>query len=146
MTTTVPSMEETIALLKAKAPWCRTVVGGAVLTEDYAEKIGADKYAKEAMDTVNYALSFGKKEFASKHICGIQLRYYLDEASSFSVKLKNKHGTYVLSTIKEGAENKLLSANIPITCGEDADIIFEGNGRFVLTSLTVRYKETGIKN
>ena len=61
MTTTVPSMEETIALLKAKAPRCRTVVGGAVLTEDYAEKIGADKYAKEAMDTVNYALSFGKK-------------------------------------------------------------------------------------
>jgi methanogenic corrinoid protein MtbC1 len=32
-----------------------------VLTEDYAEKIGADKYAKEAMDTVNYARSFGKK-------------------------------------------------------------------------------------
>jgi 5-methyltetrahydrofolate--homocysteine methyltransferase len=60
MTTTVPSMEETIALLKAKAPWCKTVVGGAVLTEDYAEKIGADKYAKEAMDTVNYARSFGK--------------------------------------------------------------------------------------
>ena len=61
MTTTVPSMEETIALLKAQAPWCKTVVGGAVLTEDYAKKIGADKYAKEAMDTVSYARSFGKE-------------------------------------------------------------------------------------
>ena len=59
MTTTVPSMEETIALLKAKAPWCRTVVGGAVLTEDYALRIGADKYAKDAMEAVKYAQSIG---------------------------------------------------------------------------------------
>ncbi len=55
MTTTVPSMEECIKLLKNKAPWCKAVVGGAVLTEDYAKKIGADKYGKDAMDTVRYA-------------------------------------------------------------------------------------------
>lgn len=55
MTTTVVSMEETIKLLKQKAPWCKTVVGGAVLTKDYADKIGADKYAKDAMETVRYA-------------------------------------------------------------------------------------------
>ena len=55
MTTTVPAMEETIALLKKKAPWCKTVVGGAVLTQAYADKIGADKYAKDAMETVRYA-------------------------------------------------------------------------------------------
>lgn len=55
MTTTVPAMEETIRLLNSTAPWCRVVVGGAVLTEDYAEKIGADKYAADAMDTVRYA-------------------------------------------------------------------------------------------
>lgn len=55
MTTTVPAMEETIRLLKEKAPWCKTVVGGAVLTPDYAERIGADKYAKDAMETVRYA-------------------------------------------------------------------------------------------
>ena len=55
MTTTVPSMEETIKLLRAKAPNCKVVVGGAVLTEEYAKKIGADKYAKDAMDTVRYA-------------------------------------------------------------------------------------------
>ena len=41
--------------LKAKAPWCKTVVGGAVLTQEYADNIGADKYAKDAMDTVRYA-------------------------------------------------------------------------------------------
>ena len=61
MTTTVVSMEETIKLLKQKAPWCKTVVGGAVLTKEYADKIGADKYAKDAMETVRYAEEIIKK-------------------------------------------------------------------------------------
>ena len=55
MTTTVPAMQETVRQLKLKAPWCKTVVGGAVLTQEYADKIGADKYAKDAMETVRYA-------------------------------------------------------------------------------------------
>ncbi len=55
MTTTVPAMQETIALLKDKAPSCKTIVGGAVLTKEYADKIGADKYAKDAMEAVRYA-------------------------------------------------------------------------------------------
>ena len=55
MTTTVPAMEETVKLVKEKASWCKTVVGGAVLTQDYADKIGADKYAADAMETVRYA-------------------------------------------------------------------------------------------
>ena len=55
MTTTVPAMEETIKLLKKEAPWCKIVVGGAVLTKDYADQIGADKYAKDAMETVRFA-------------------------------------------------------------------------------------------
>ena len=57
ITTTVPAMEETIALLREKAPWCKVVVGGAVLTQEYADRIGADKYAKDALETVRYALS-----------------------------------------------------------------------------------------
>lgn len=55
MTTTVPAMEETIKLLREKAQFCKVVVGGAVLNRDYAEKIGADKYAKDAMEAVRYA-------------------------------------------------------------------------------------------
>jgi len=55
MTTTVPAMEETVALLKVKAPLCKTIVGGAVLTKEYANKIGADKYAKDAMEAVRFA-------------------------------------------------------------------------------------------
>jgi 5-methyltetrahydrofolate--homocysteine methyltransferase len=55
MTTTVPAMEETIRLLKEKAPDIKTVVGGAVLTQEYADRIGADFYAKDAMATVRYA-------------------------------------------------------------------------------------------
>ena len=57
MTTTTPAMQETIKLLKVKAPWCKTVVGGAVLTEEFAKSIGADKYCKDAMETVRYAES-----------------------------------------------------------------------------------------
>ena len=55
MTTTVPSMETTIRLLREQCPDCKIVVGGAVLTEEYATKIGADKYAADAMATVRYA-------------------------------------------------------------------------------------------
>ena len=55
MTTTVPAMEETIKQLRVSAPWAKVVVGGAVLNREYAERIGADKYAKDAMETVRYA-------------------------------------------------------------------------------------------
>ena len=55
MTTTVVSMEETIRLLREKKPDTRVVVGGAVMTRDYADAIGADCYAPDAMATVHYA-------------------------------------------------------------------------------------------
>lgn len=55
MTTTVPYMEETIRLLRTEKPGCRVMVGGAVLTADYARQIGADFYGKDAMSTVRYA-------------------------------------------------------------------------------------------
>ncbi len=57
MTTTVPAMEETIKQLREKAPWCKVCVGGAVLTQEYADMIGADFYGKDAMATVRYAMS-----------------------------------------------------------------------------------------
>ncbi len=60
MTTTVPAMEDTIKLLKQKAPNCKIMVGGAVLNQDYANKIGADKYAKDAMEGVRYVQSIIK--------------------------------------------------------------------------------------
>lgn len=55
MTTTLKSMEETIAAVRAAAPDCKFLVGGAVLTPDYAEKIGADYYCKDAMKSVEAA-------------------------------------------------------------------------------------------
>ena len=55
MTTTVVSMEETIKLLRKKKPDTLVVVGGAVMTQEYADAIGADCYAKDAMATVRYA-------------------------------------------------------------------------------------------
>ena len=55
MTTTVPAMEETIRLLRARCPGCRVMVGGAVLTAGFAKKIGADWYCKDANADVKIA-------------------------------------------------------------------------------------------
>ena len=61
MTTTVPAMEETIRLLRNEVPQVKVMVGGAVLTEEYAKMIGADKYSKDAMESVRYAQEIYKK-------------------------------------------------------------------------------------
>jgi len=55
MTTTVPSMERTIKLLREKAPFAKVTVGGAVLSQEYADMIGSDYYSKDAMGAVRIA-------------------------------------------------------------------------------------------
>jgi len=55
MTTTVGAMEETVRLVHEQVPGCLVTVGGAVLTADYAAKIGADSYSRDAMGLVRYA-------------------------------------------------------------------------------------------
>ena len=55
MTTTVPAMERTIRCLREALPDCKVIVGGAVLTQEYADQIGADAYGRDAMETVRYA-------------------------------------------------------------------------------------------
>lgn len=59
MTTTVPAMQKTIELVHQNCPGVKVMVGGAVLTEEFALSIGADGYCKDAMASVNYA----KKHF-----------------------------------------------------------------------------------
>ena len=58
MTTTVLSMEETIKLIRSEGLDVQVWVGGAVLTQEYADMIGADKYCKDALSSVNYANEF----------------------------------------------------------------------------------------
>ncbi len=60
MTTTVPNMEKTVRLLHENSG-AKAVVGGAVLTKSYADMIGADFYAKDAMETVRIAQEFFKQ-------------------------------------------------------------------------------------
>ncbi|MGD9560450.1 MAG: cobalamin-dependent protein, partial [Oscillospiraceae bacterium] len=55
MTTTLPAMEATIEAIRAAGLGCKVLVGGAVLTEEYAKKIGADFYAKDATASADYA-------------------------------------------------------------------------------------------
>ena len=61
MTTTVPAMEETVSLIHGELDGCRVMVGGAVLTQTYADKMGADFYAKDAMGAVKIAKAFFEK-------------------------------------------------------------------------------------
>lgn len=55
MTTTVPAMKETIALLRQQQVPVRILVGGAVMTAEYAARIGADGYAGDAVAAVDFA-------------------------------------------------------------------------------------------
>ena len=55
MTSTVPAMSDTIALLRERAPWCKVMVGGAVLTPEYAKMVGADFYSKDATEAARVA-------------------------------------------------------------------------------------------
>ena len=60
MTTTVPAMEDTITLLKKELPDVRIMVGGAVITADFAKRIGADFYAADGMGAVHVVKEFFK--------------------------------------------------------------------------------------
>ena len=62
MTTTVPSMEETVKLLRKEAPECKIMVGGAVITQEYADRMGADFYGADAVS----AAKFAEKVFKDK--------------------------------------------------------------------------------
>ena len=55
MTTTVPNMQATIEALHAARLDCKVMVGGAVLTPDYARDIGADYYCKDAKASADLA-------------------------------------------------------------------------------------------
>ncbi len=57
MTTTAPAMDKTVKMLRREIPECKIMVGGAVITREYAESIGADHYSPDAMDAVRYAES-----------------------------------------------------------------------------------------
>ena len=61
MTTTVVNMKETIALLRQEAPGVKIMVGGAVLTQEYADQIGADFYGPDAMASVRYAMKLAEE-------------------------------------------------------------------------------------
>jgi 5-methyltetrahydrofolate--homocysteine methyltransferase len=60
MTTTLPAMAESVRLVKDKAPSCKIMVGGAVLTEEYAKQIGADFYGMDALSAVKFVESVNK--------------------------------------------------------------------------------------
>ena len=58
MTTTVGAMERTIALVHEQLPGVAVMVGGAVITQEFADQIGADFYAKDAAASTRVASAF----------------------------------------------------------------------------------------
>jgi len=95
-------------------------------------------------DNWSFEFNIGTKEFSSKHICSVSARYSLEEGGSFAVYLINRHSTYRLAYKDAPAENKPLIVRIPVSCDRDAKLVFEGSGSFVLSSLDIQYRETGI--
>ncbi len=94
----------------------------------------------------SFTLSFGKKEFSSKHICSVFARYTLKENGNLRIQIRNKHDTYTIADASSAANNFPLRITIPVSCARDSELIFSGTGEFTLISLTVRYKETGIND
>ena len=94
----------------------------------------------------NFVFSLGTKEFTSKHISQLLMRYSLNIGGEFTVKLSNKHGVYELAKVDTASSNGILKIRIPACCGEDAQLHFDGKGSFTLASLTIRYRETGIED
>lgn len=94
----------------------------------------------------SFELTFGTKEFASKHISQIMARYSLGEDGTFDIQLRNKHSVYPLCKASGSADDGILRVKIPVTCSEDARLIFTGTGSFTLSSLTVNFRETNIDN
>lgn len=67
MTTTLPAMEQTIKLVRSASPQCAIMVGGAVLNEQYAKKIGADYYCKDALSGVKVAETVFNEKMEAKN-------------------------------------------------------------------------------
>jgi 5-methyltetrahydrofolate--homocysteine methyltransferase len=57
LTTTMPGMEKTVKALKDAGLSTKVIIGGAPVTQDYADKIGADGYAPDAASAVDMAKS-----------------------------------------------------------------------------------------
>jgi len=94
----------------------------------------------------SFSYRFGTKEFASKHICTIAIRYSMNNDSKLKITLKNKHKSYPLSIVTGVSKEKMLLVRIPVSCSEDFTLEFIGRGNFTLSSLSIEYKETGIND
>jgi len=94
----------------------------------------------------SFAYRFGVKEFVSKHICAVHIRYSLSSEGNVKISLINKHASYELTSAEGEAKDRILAVRIPVSCSEDAELKFEGTGDFVLSSLKVTYNETGIND
>ena len=92
-----------------------------------------------------FVFSFGKKEFTSKQISSVCIRYFLGEGGNLSVMLKDRNGTMKLCEVSGKAEEGIQRMNLTVSCSEDSLLEFCGGGDFVLSSLSVNYRETGIK-
>lgn len=113
--------------------------GQYIITEDSILMMNEDR-AKNWI----FKYSLGDKEFSSKHICAVSIRYTLGDDAEFILQLENNHSTYLLTKQKGKCQNKWVNLRLPVSCDRDARLTFSGHGDFTLNSLEISYKETGI--
>ena len=112
-----------------------------VITDNHIYKKGSSYN-----DMWSFSLDFGTKEFTSKHISKVSMRYSLSQNSACNLTISNKHGSFLAASLSQSGDNLICSVRIPVTCAEDFALTVRGMGEFCLSSLTVEYSETGIND
>ncbi len=90
----------------------------------------------------SFVYSFGAKEFTSKHLCNVSLRFYLSEGGNINVTYKSRIKEKTVLARQGKNREEIVIINLPPYLSEDYELVFSGKGSFTLISFTVNYKET----
>lgn len=91
-----------------------------------------------------FVYSFGAKEFTSKHLCSVSLRFHLAKDGSMNVLYRSRIKEKTVIAKRGENREEIVTINLPPYINEDYELVFSGKGSFTLISFTVNYKETNI--
>lgn len=118
-----------------------------VLTDTGLQPIGKNhiySYGDNENISWSFVYSFGAKEFTSKHLCSVSLRFYLEKGGNISVTYKSRIKEKTVLARQGQNREEIVTINLPPYLSEDYELHFSGKGSFTLISFTVNYKETSI--
>lgn len=120
-----------------------------VLTDKGLQAIGKNNiYSYGDSEDVlwNFVYSFGAKEFTSKHLSSVSMRFYLAKGGNINVTYKSRIKEKTVIAKQGQGREEIVTISLPPYINEDYELVFSGKGDFTLISFTVNYKETGIND